>query len=103
MADTKKGDTITFDRVLMLGGDTYTVGTPLVDGAKVTATVTDMGIDGEGLKDKKVIVFKKKRRQGYQKCQGHRQRYTEVLIGDISSAPCPRPLEPRKVAQDMSA
>ena len=94
MADAKKGDSITFDRVLMLGGDTYTVGKPLVPGAKVTATVTDMGSDGEGFKDKKVIVFKKKRRQGYQKCQGHRQRYTEVQIANISSAP---------VAEDMSA
>jgi large subunit ribosomal protein L21 len=80
----KKGESLTFDRVLMLGGESYQVGQPLVSGATVTATVTDMGADGEGAKGTKIRVFKKKRRQGYVKTIGHRQRYTEVQINKIN-------------------
>jgi large subunit ribosomal protein L21 len=78
-----KGDAITFDQVLMLGGDAYTVGAPLVAGAKVEATVVANGEDGAGVKGPKVLIFKKKRRKGYKKTQGHRQRYTEVRIDKI--------------------
>lgn len=76
---SKAGDQITFDRVLMVGGDTIKVGQPLVANAKVQATVLSTG------KDKKVLVFKKKRRQGYQKSQGHRQHHVEVLINEVQS------------------
>jgi large subunit ribosomal protein L21 len=85
MKDKKKGDALVFDRVLMVGGDSYKIGQPLVANAKVNAVVSSMGSDGEGIKDKKVIVFKKKRRKGYQKSQGHRQRYTEIEITSIQA------------------
>ena len=83
--ELKAGDSVEFDKVLMVGGDSFKVGTPLVDGAKVTATVTNMGMgkDGEGIRGPKIRVYKKIRRHGYEKTRGHRQRYTEVKIEKI--------------------
>jgi len=81
----KTGDTLTFDRVLLLGGESPKVGTPLISGAKVTGTVTSQGPDGKGDKGEKLIVYKKLRRHGYEKTIGHRQRYTEVKIDKIES------------------
>ncbi len=75
----KAGDQVTFDKVLMIGGEAVKVGTPTVKGAAVAATVLGTG------KDKKVLVFKKKRRQGYQKSQGHRQHHVEILINEVRS------------------
>lgn len=72
------GASVEFDRVLLLEGDSgIEVGTPVVSGAKVTGKILDHG------RGDKVIVFKKKRRKGYKKSQGHRQGYTKVLIEDI--------------------
>jgi large subunit ribosomal protein L21 len=85
MRDVKKGEKIVFDKVLMLGSDTYQIGKPYVANAKVTATVTHMGNDGTGVKDAKILVFKKKRRQGYTKMRGHRQRYTEIQIDSVEA------------------
>ena len=82
--DLKAGDKVEFDRVLMVGGDNFKVGAPLVAGAKVNAVVTDMGKDGEGVRGEKIRVYKKIRRHGYEKNRGHRQRYTEVRIEKIS-------------------
>lgn len=82
--ELKTGDAVEFDRVLMVGGDDFKVGAPLVSGAKVSAVVTDMGKDGEGVRGPKVRVYKKIRRHGYEKTRGHRQRYTEVRIEKIS-------------------
>ena len=75
---TKLYDLLSFDRVLLLEkeGD-IKVGTPTVDGASIKAKVL-----GE-VKGDKVIVFKKKRRKTYRKKNGHRQRYTQVLIEEI--------------------
>ena len=71
-------DKITFDKVLLLSTDTdVKVGTPTVSGAKVEATIL------EHLRGEKVIVFKKKRRKGYQVQNGHRQYLTKILISDI--------------------
>jgi large subunit ribosomal protein L21 len=69
------GDTVTFDEVLMVGDK---VGAPTVAGATVSATVEDT------FKDKKVIVFKKRRRQNYRRKKGHRQLRTRVRITDIA-------------------
>jgi large subunit ribosomal protein L21 len=85
MRDTKKGDKLVFDKVLMLGPDSYQIGKPYVANAKVSATVVNMGTDGTGVKDAKILVFKKRRRQGYRKMRGHRQRYTEIQIDTISA------------------
>ena len=70
--------TVTFDNVLLLsdGNDTK-VGAPTLEGVKVEAKVL------EHLKDEKVIVFKKKRRKGYQKFNGHRQQLTRIEVTKI--------------------
>ena len=74
------GQEITLDQVLSVGeGDQLKVGTPLVAGALVKATVLAQG------RHDKVTIFKMRRRKHYQKHQGHRQNYTEILIGDISA------------------
>lgn len=69
---------ITFDQVLLVSdGKETKVGSPLVKGAKVTAKVL------EHTKDNKVLVFKKKRRKGYQKLNGHRQQLTRIEVTKI--------------------
>jgi len=83
MANTKVGEKLEISQVLMLGGETYKIGKPVVSGAKVLCTVSDMGDDGEGVKGDKIRVYKKKRRKGFEKTIGHRQRYTELTINDI--------------------
>ena len=82
----QNGESIEFDQVLMLKGQdgSYKVGTPLVSGAKVTAKVANNGEDGAGAKGEKIVVFKKKRRKGYSRLNGHRQRYTHVTIESIT-------------------
>ena len=73
------GDAVTFRKVLAgIDGDKLTVGTPVVEGAKVDASVVKNG------RGKKVIVFKYKPKKGYRRKQGHRQPYTKVTIGKIS-------------------
>ena len=74
----EKGATVSFDEVLMVGGDGATkIGAPLVAGAKVTGTVLDQG------KGEKILVFKKRRRKNSRRKNGHRQFETVVRIGDI--------------------
>ncbi len=73
------GSTYTFDQVLMVGGDEVKVGEPLVAGATVEASVLEDG------KEKKIIVYKYKRKTGYHKKQGHRQPYTKVKIEKINA------------------
>ena len=74
------GDTIEFDRVLMVGGgDTVKIGTPVVAGGKVTAEVMAQG------RHKKVKIVKFNRRKHYRKETGHRQWITEVKITGISA------------------
>ena len=70
----EEGKEVIFNEVLALDD---TVGTPLVSGASVKATVLKQA------RDAKVIVFKKKRRKGYRKRNGHRQAFTEVLVKEI--------------------
>jgi large subunit ribosomal protein L21 len=72
------GATVTFDDVLLLSdGEDVKVGHPTVEGATVEAEVVAHG------RGKKVIVFKRKRRKGYRRKQGHRQNYTEIRVGEI--------------------
>lgn len=75
----KKGDKLTFDTVLMVGGKTLQVGTPTVDKATVEATIESQG------RGKKISVYKKKRRKGYEVRQGHRQYLTKVKITSINA------------------
>ena len=71
---------ITIDQVFMVGeGESVKIGTPVVAGATVTATVVSHG------RHDKVKIFKMRRRKHYQKHQGHRQNYTELRIEAISA------------------
>lgn len=73
------GAEITLDQVLMVGeGESVKIGTPVIAGAKVTATVIAHG------RGPKVKIFKMRRRKHYQKHQGHRQNYTEIQISGIA-------------------
>jgi len=79
--DAKEGSKVSFDRVLLIDDNgTVTIGAPVVEGAAVEVKVL------QHLKGDKVIVFKKKRRKGYQKQNGHRQYLTEVSIENIVSS-----------------
>ncbi|NDL67918.1 50S ribosomal protein L21 [Anaerotalea alkaliphila] len=74
------GDTVTFDQVLMVSKDgSVTVGSPVVENASVSATVSKEG------RGKKITIFKYKAKKGYSKKQGHRQSYTEVKIDKINA------------------
>ena len=75
--EAPEGANVTFDQVLMTGGETTTIGTPTVEGASVEATVV-----GHGKADK-IIVFKMKRRKNYRRRNGHRQQYTDLKIDGI--------------------
>ncbi len=78
LLDAAEGDSLDFEKVLLIGNDSgITVGTPTVSGAKVTVKV--LGHQ----KGDKVLVFKKKRRKGYKKLNGHRQQFTHVQIDNI--------------------
>jgi len=76
LLEAKKGDKVSLE-VLLLGGDAPKIGAPTVAGATVSAEVVDQ------IKDDKVIVFKKKRRQNYRRKNGHRQNLTVLKITDI--------------------
>ncbi len=71
------GDTVNFDAVLMLGGDNPVIGDPYVAGASVAGEIL------EQTRDKKILVFKKKRRKKYRRTKGHRQYQTIVRVTDI--------------------
>ncbi|MFI5279899.1 MAG: 50S ribosomal protein L21 [Gemmatimonadales bacterium] len=76
--EAEPGTKLTFDEVLLgSNGKVVKAGTPLVAGAKVTAEVVKHG------KDKKIVVFKMKRRKGYARKQGHRQKFTEIKIDSV--------------------
>jgi large subunit ribosomal protein L21 len=79
LMDAEAGTKVTFDEVLLSSdGQTIRAGSPLVAGAKVEAEVVGMG------KEPKIYVFKFKRRKNYRRKTGHRQRYTEVRITDVT-------------------
>ncbi|PIR20929.1 MAG: 50S ribosomal protein L21 [Deltaproteobacteria bacterium CG11_big_fil_rev_8_21_14_0_20_47_16] len=74
------GDKITLDQVLCVGGEgDIKVGKPTLSGASVICTITEQD------RAAKIIVFKKKRRKGYQKKRGHRQSYTSLKVEDIKA------------------
>jgi len=101
-----EGADVSFDKVLLhADGENITLGAPAIDGASVTAKVV------KHLKGDKVIVFKKKRRKGYRKKNGHRQYLTELQIGDIavsggsskSASSSKKKEEPKKEAKKVEA
>lgn len=77
LVGANEGDTVTFDKVLMITGAKISVGEPYVKGASVSAKVLKNG------KQKKILVFKYKPKKNYKRMQGHRQPYTKLEILDI--------------------
>ena len=78
--DGDKGNEISFSDVLLYtDGDNIQVGTPLVSGVKVTGEILEQG------RDKKLVVFKMRRRKAYRRLQGHRQAYTAIRIKAIQA------------------
>ena len=108
-----KGDIIRFDRMKSEPGDLFEtsqvlaiaeednmlkIGSPVVEGAKVEGTVLEHG------KDKKIIVFKRKRRKTYRRKYGHRQDHTLVMIDKISAkAPTAKKTVQKKVVEETAA
>jgi len=76
--DGGAGDKISFDEVLMVGGDEPRFGKPLVEGAKVSGEIVEQG------RGEKLVIFKFKRRKRYKNKNGHRQSYTAVKITGIA-------------------
>lgn len=108
--EAEEGKHVELDKVLLVSdGKTVTVGTPVVEGARIAAKVISHG------KGDKVLVFKKKRRKGYQKLNGHRQALTEIWIEailgkgekfDASKSTAPKPVvkaEPAKKEKKVAA
>ena len=77
--DAEPGAVLDIDTVLLLSGDTVKVGSPYIQGVKVSATVESHG------KDDKIVVFKYKPKKDYRRKQGHRQQYSIIKIGEISA------------------
>ena len=77
--DAEEGASVEIDKVLMIAdGDKVNIGTPLVEGGKVTVVIKSHG------RGKKVEIMKFKRRKHHQKCTGHRQSYTEIEVTGIA-------------------
>ena len=75
----ENGDTVEFEKVLLVDNEgAITVGTPVVEGAKVVAEVKTKMVKGD-----KVLVFHKKRRKGLRKLNGHREQFTEIVIKEV--------------------
>ena len=78
--DGETGTNLTFDKVLLINdGKNTEVGEPILKGASVTGTIIEHG------RNKKILVYKKKRRKGYQRKNGHRQWFTEIEFGTIKA------------------
>jgi|TARA_B100001996_G_scaffold223547_1_gene172021 large subunit ribosomal protein L21 len=75
------GKSLTFDQVLLINdGNKVKLGSPLLSDASISATIVEHG------RDRKIRIFKKKRRKGYRRNNGHRQNYSLIKIGSISSS-----------------
>ena len=77
--NAEAGSEVTFNEVVLVGGDKTVVGTPVVEGAPVVGTIEKQG------KQKKVVTFKYKPKKGSHRKQGHRQPYTKVVINAINA------------------
>ena len=78
--DGETGTSLTFDKVLLINdGKNTEVGEPILKGASITGTIIEHG------RNKKILVYKKKRRKGYQRKNGHRQWFTEIEFGTIKA------------------
>lgn len=85
----KKGDPVTFDKVLLTSDGEHTqLGTPYLEDSRVVGRIT------RHAKDRKIIVFKYKRRKGYRRKQGHRQEYTLIKVDQVETAKGDSPQAP---------
>ena len=92
------GAKLSFDDILLISNsDSTQVGKPNVSGAKVTATILNHG------RERKILVYKKKRRKGYQRKNGHRQWYTEVEVQKIQLSKTKKKAAPKKTAKPKPA
>ena len=92
----EEGTTVSFDKVYLLDDNgTITIGAPAIEGASVEAKVL------QHLKGDKVIVFKKKRRKGYKKRNGHRQYLTQIVIEGITASGAKK-AAPKKAAAEVA-
>ncbi|MDG1871591.1 MULTISPECIES: 50S ribosomal protein L21 [Flavobacterium] len=94
---SEEGSKISFDKVLLLDDNgSITLGAPAIEGASVEAKVL------QHLKGDKVIVFKKKRRKGYKKRNGHRQYLTQIVIEGITASGATKKAAPKKAAAEAT-
>lgn len=77
--DCRVGDAVTFDKVLLVGGEESKIGTPTVDGATVEGKILGQ------VKGRKIVVYKYKAKKNERKKQGHRQPYTKVAITAVNA------------------
>ena len=92
----EQGSSLTFNEVLLLNDGTSTqLGNPVLPGAAVTATILDHG------REKKILVYKKKRRKGYQRKNGHRQWFTDLEIKKIKASIAPKAKSASKKAEPV--
>ena len=92
------GAKLSFDDILLISNsDSIQVGKPNVSGAKVPATILNHG------RERKILIYKKKRRKGYQRKNGHRQWYTEVEVQKIQLSTTKKKASPKKTAKPKPA
>ena len=92
------GAKLSFDDILLISNsDSIQVGKPNVSGAKLTATILNHG------RERIILVYKKKRRKGYQRKNGHRQWYTEVEVQKIRLSTTKKKVAPKKTAKPKPA
>jgi large subunit ribosomal protein L21 len=91
------GETVTFDKILAIGGEEAAIGAPYVEGARVTGRVIETG------REDKVIIFKKRRRSQYKRRNGHRQNYVAVRFEEISFGGKSAKAEPMAVKKAPAA
>ncbi len=93
LLETEAGKKVKFENVLLTDdGKKVTIGNPVVSGTTVSGTVINHG------RDRKVIVFKKKRRKGYRRKNGHRQDFSLIQIDSVSASASKKKAAPKKVA-----
>ena len=92
------GAKLSFEEILLINnGDSTQIGKPNVVGAKITATILNHG------RERKILIYKKKRRKGYQRKNGHRQWYTEVEVQKIQLSTTKKKAAPKKTAKPKPA
>ena len=93
LLETEAGKKVKFENVLLTDdGKKVTIGNPVVSGATVSGTVINHG------RDRRIIVFKKKRRKGYRRKNGHRQDFSLIQIDSISASASKKKAAPKKAA-----